>query len=260
MREVAVLDPTWADDIKRVHHEHQQFVNGQQPHIVSWYVERTEMVATLIHECAPNAKTVLDIGCAQGTIAIRLSEAGYEVTGNDIRPYYLAYARLRDDSPRKVDFVCANFLDYQPAKPFDAVVLTEVIEHVVDHAEFVRHIRECLAPGGILIVTTPNYDFIRQPLPSYSEVSMTENADKAFTADGSDHFYLFRKSELLDILEREGFKSLTHRYFLPFIQYGSFKLRWLWRILPKRLMEAVSRPFDNSRLLCAQQVAVVVRQ
>ena len=41
--------------------------------------------------------------------------------------------------------------------PFDVVVCSEVIEHIPREwqARFVTDLRECLAPGGYLILTTP---------------------------------------------------------------------------------------------------------
>jgi 2-polyprenyl-3-methyl-5-hydroxy-6-metoxy-1,4-benzoquinol methylase len=258
MRELQ-FDTTWSDAITQIHQEHQIFIDRRlAPHVFSWYHQRTELIGTLLKKFAPDAKRLLDIGCAQGTIAITLGEAGYDVTGNDIREPYLAYARMRDDQHR-VNFTCDNFLDFRSDQKFDAVIFTEVIEHIIDHSVFLRKIFECLEPNGILIVTTPNFDYVRQPLPSYTEVNFEENKAKEFSAHGSDHFYLFSKPELLDLLTASGFEVHSHEYFLPLLQDGRFKLSVLWRIFPARILEAISRLMDRRQSLCAQQCVVARR-
>jgi 2-polyprenyl-6-hydroxyphenyl methylase/3-demethylubiquinone-9 3-methyltransferase len=253
------FDSTWTQEIQEIHREHQQFAEPRaQPNVFSWYRARTRRIVGLLNEFAPAARRVLDIGCAQGTIAITLAESGYEVTANDIRSSYISYARMRDDNKR-VNFIRENFLDYNPVDKFQAVIFTEVIEHIVDHSTFLRHILNCMSPGGILIVTTPNHGYIRQRLPSFSEVNLEENKDKQFSSHGSDHFYLFKKQELMGLLNEAGFEVIKHEYFLPFLQYGIFKLAVLWRILPASFMEAASGLFDNRNICCAQQLVVARR-
>jgi heptosyltransferase I len=46
--------------------------------------------------------------------------------------------------------------DYQPECGFDWIVLSEVLEHVRDPEQVVRQLVRCLAPGGSLLITTPN--------------------------------------------------------------------------------------------------------
>ena len=258
MREVA-MDPAWGAVLRKVHEEHQQFVNpGIRPNVFSWYHARTRMVAALIRQHAPEAVDILDIGCAQGSVSIAMGEMGYRVTGNDIREYYLSYAKLRDDK-NVVKFVCANFLDFPAEEKFDAVVFTEVIEHIVDHRVFLRHMFSCMRPRAVAVITTPNHGYFKQPLPSFAELDLREHVDKQFSADGSDHFYLFTKEELINLMKECGFEIVEHRYFLPFLQFGVFRLGSLWKIFPPRLMERVSSWFDGSNAFCAQQCIVIRR-
>ena len=256
MRELN-YDENWTPEIKKVHAEHKQFSSRHfAPNVYSWYGARTRMVVELIKKHAPMARTVLDIGCAQGTIAITLAELGYDVIGNDIREFYTEYAKMRDDKSC-TKFVCSNFMEFNPPHRFDVIVLTEVIEHIVEHDKFLRKIHDCLVPGGVFLVTTPNHGYFRENLPSFSEISMIDNLDKQFSADGSDHFYLFRKDELVSLLGKNKFRLLEHRYFLSFIQYGFLKSGLLWRIFPMSIMEKISNMFTRYRTLCAQQCIVV---
>jgi SAM-dependent methyltransferase len=49
------------------------------------------------------------------------------------------------------------------AGAYDVVVAIEVIEHVDDDEAFVRNVSKVLAPGGHVVLTTPNGDF--RPVP-----------------------------------------------------------------------------------------------
>lgn len=254
---IAVFDAAWPDAVKQVHHEHQQFADPSiAPNIYSWYAQRLRFLGDRLQQFAPQARAILDIGCAQGSLAIHLGEKGLAVTGNDIRDSYIQYAKLRDDR-HCVNFQVGNFMTAGYREQFDAVFFTEVIEHLIDHDEFLQKIRDALKPGGTLFVTTPNQEYIRERLPSFTQIDLAANKSREFSARGEDHFYLFKKDELIQLFERNRFSVLHHEYFLPFIQNGSLKLSLLWKIFPRGLMETISKPFNGANRLCAQQCLIV---
>lgn len=109
-------------------------------------------------ECgrAPLAgKTALDVGCGAGLLAEPLARLGATVTGIDATPEVIAVAR---------DHAAAMGLaiDYRQGElqalegEFDLVTCMEVIEHVADPDAFVRALARRLAPGGLMIMSTPN--------------------------------------------------------------------------------------------------------
>jgi len=98
---------------------------------------------------------VLDAGCGEGYGAAMLAESAARVTGID-RAEAVAVARARHVQPR---------LEYREqdlealesfGERFELVVSFQVIEHLPDPARFLRALAACTAPGGTLIVTTPN--------------------------------------------------------------------------------------------------------
>ena len=102
-----------------------------------------------------DGKTALDVGCGAGLLTEPLARLGAKVTGLDAAPELIAVAR---------DHAAAQGLeiDYRTGElaeldgQFDLITCMEVIEHVADAAVFVTSLARRLAPGGLLIMSTPN--------------------------------------------------------------------------------------------------------
>jgi SAM-dependent methyltransferase len=99
---------------------------------------------------------VLDAGCGCGYGTAALAETAAEALGLDLSSEAIAYAREHYKGP-KLRFaegdVCATPF---PGGRFDVVVAFEVIEHLPDAEAFLKEVRRVLAPGGKLLVSTPN--------------------------------------------------------------------------------------------------------
>ena len=111
-----------------------------------------------VDECALRSltgKRALDVGCGAGLLCEPLARLGAEVTGVDAAPELIAAAR---------DHAAAVGLgiDYHAVGVealdgvYDLVTAMEVVEHVADPAAFVRSLAARLAPGGLMILSTPN--------------------------------------------------------------------------------------------------------
>jgi 2-polyprenyl-3-methyl-5-hydroxy-6-metoxy-1,4-benzoquinol methylase len=103
----------------------------------------------------PAAHVVLDVPCGAGYGTRMLADAwpGLLVHGVDIDARTIAYAREAYDHPR-VAFQVAD-MGETLGGPYDAVVCFEGIEHVEDQPRAANNLVDALAPGGLLIVSTP---------------------------------------------------------------------------------------------------------
>lgn len=101
-------------------------------------------------------RRALDVGCGAGLLAEPLARMGAEVTGIDAAPENIAAAH--DHAAAQglaIDYVAGEVAALDAA-PFDLVTAMEVIEHVADPAAFAAVLAARLAPGGLMILSTPN--------------------------------------------------------------------------------------------------------
>lgn len=100
-------------------------------------------------------KTALDVGCGAGLLAEPLARLGAKVTAVDASPEVIAVSR--DHAAGQglaIDYRACGVEDV--AGRFDLVTSMEVIEHVADPQSFLNALAAKLAPGGLMILSTPN--------------------------------------------------------------------------------------------------------
>jgi SAM-dependent methyltransferase len=101
-------------------------------------------------------KRVLDAGCGAGYGSAELAGTAEQVTGIDRAPEALEFARANYNLENvRFDEGSCESLPYADAS-FDLVVAFEVIEHLENWRGLLLEARRVLAPGGQLVVSTPN--------------------------------------------------------------------------------------------------------
>ena len=94
---------------------------------------------------------ILDIGAGSGLFLREAAKMGYSATG--IEPsLFLANAGKKDG----LDIIQGTFPENCPPQKYDAIFLTDVIEHIADPLSMLESIPKFLASGGRVIVTTPD--------------------------------------------------------------------------------------------------------
>lgn len=94
---------------------------------------------------------VLDIGCGNGAVAYDVAiKAGAEVVGIDLSPENIAQARRRYAHPR-VEYRVGDALKELSVRPFDTVILSNVLEHLPERPVFLRRVQETTRPSRFLI-------------------------------------------------------------------------------------------------------------
>ncbi|HYV86545.1 MAG TPA: class I SAM-dependent methyltransferase [Patescibacteria group bacterium] len=126
--------------------------------------KRLEFIAARLREhqaavAAERPLRVLDIGCGTGVMITRpLALRGHDMTGLDLDPVSIRQAGRLNVAPAlpNLTYVVGRLEEQGWDGRFDAVVASEVLEHLPDPDTLVAALRRCLKPEGILLMTVPN--------------------------------------------------------------------------------------------------------
>jgi 2-polyprenyl-6-hydroxyphenyl methylase / 3-demethylubiquinone-9 3-methyltransferase len=100
-------------------------------------------------------KRALDVGCGAGLLTEPLTRLGARATGVDAAPELIAAAR-EHAAAMGLDIDYRERTVEETEGQFDLVTAMEVVEHVADPGAFLKALAKRLAPGGLLILSTPN--------------------------------------------------------------------------------------------------------
>jgi SAM-dependent methyltransferase len=184
---------------------------------------RNELIRGKISEIELNylhlrpGSRVLDVGCARGYTLVELAQKGCIPYGVEILPDLVAQAltNLAKTGARGYPIVgLAGKLPFAD-KTFEAVICTEVIEHVPIAEEVLSEIHRVLKPGGRLCLSVPTWFTER----------LFSRLDPNF-ATYSGHVRVFRQGEMRHLLIRHGFiiEVVKGKYF-------EWSVYWLFRAL-----------------------------
>lgn len=240
---VRYLSPesTWPESWRKSYEYDLQEVYGQisNPGYCYAYDNRRRHAIDLLAEVLAPPARILDVGAAQGNFSLKLAELGFEVTWNDLRAELADYVRLKHEHGT-VHFAVGNAFELQFPQPFDAVLLTEIIEHVAHPDLFLAKAAELLRPGGYIVMTTPNGAYFRNTLPRFSDCpdpSIYEVIQ--FRPDSDGHIFLLHTDEVHQLAARAGLCVEQVRLFTNSLTNGHIKLRHALKVLPRAVIERI---------------------
>ena len=165
-----------------------------------------------------SAKRALDMGCGAGLLAEPLARMGAQVTAVDAAPENIGAARAHAAGVGlDIDYRVGT-TQVVAGETFDLVVSFEVIEHVPDPAAFVRGLADVLAPGGLLLLSTPN----RTPLSRIAMITLAEGLGQ-IPRGTHDWDRFLTPDELVALVEGEGLR-VTGTQGLGFSPVSGFHL------------------------------------
>lgn len=155
-------------------------------------------------EGAKSSGRLLDYGAGAGGFARFMAGRGFEAVG--LEPYSLG-TTVEEPNLRLVRAPLASAK--KELGQFDVITMWHVLEHVMNPVEVLGELRSMLKPGGVLIVSVPNF------------ASWQSEVFKGgwFHLDPPRHVLQFEPDTLADCLHRAGYAVTDQAPFLP--EYGT---------------------------------------
>ncbi|MDR1225623.1 MAG: class I SAM-dependent methyltransferase [Prevotellaceae bacterium] len=126
-----------------------------------------------VKPCNGKALRVLEVGCGEGGNLAPFLEMGCECWGIELSEGNFNNAlKFYADNPLKshLHLVHKNIYDVAPdelGNAFDIVFLRDVIEHIPEQEQFMRHLKKFMLPGGVAFFAFPPW---RMPFGGHQQV------------------------------------------------------------------------------------------
>lgn len=165
-------------------------------------------------------KTILDVGCGNGSMANFFISQGFNVYGTDASPSGISIAKQKYPDHFFIQDLSSDDLPVALQHiTFDTIISTEVIEHLYDPRKYLKFCKQVLQKngGGELIISTPYHGYLKNLV-----LALSNKFDAHFTAlwDGG-HIKFWSKKTLTKILEEQGFEILSFK--------GSGRIPYVWK-------------------------------
>ena len=235
--------PDWPQSWRESYFYDQSEIYGEISHhgYAYAYENRRRKTLQLLTEVLSPGARILDIAAAQGNFSLALAELGFDVTWNDLRPELADYVRRKYERG-KICYAAGNAFELSFPSPFDAVLITEIIEHVAHPDDFLAKAAALVRPGGYIVMTTPNGGYFKNRLPKFSEC-----ADPAvfeaiqFKPNADGHIFLLHVDEIGSLAQRAGLTVEKIVLFTNSLTAGHVKTEPLLKILPRGIVRAAER-------------------
>ncbi|NEO97863.1 MAG: methyltransferase domain-containing protein [Symploca sp. SIO2E9] len=265
MKKVELLE-NCPESWKEVHYYDLMEIYGKRKFLGLTYAyeNRRQIVINLIQKVAQPGAKILDVAAAQGNYSLLLAELGYEVTWNDLREELIDYVKLKYEKGT-IHFAPGNCFELEFGSYFDVVVITEIIEHVAHPDEFLNKIAKLVKPGGYIVMTTPNGEYIRHNLPKFSECPDPSKFEELqFKPNSDGHIFLLHTDEVLPLVKQAGLSIVEFCLFTNSLTAGHIKTENLLKIMPRSLVDGIesfthSLPFTWQRKLLKGMAVLMQR-
>lgn len=160
-----------------------------------------ERIKLILKEIKENS-IVLDAGCEEGKVLEQISKKALAVYGFDIKKSYIKKASEKGIEKARV--LLGSVLNI-PIKNdfFDAVVCTEVLEHLENPQKAVEELKRVTKKGGKIIITVPNESLVIKIKKALKALHIA----KLFVLSeekSEGHITEFDKKKAVELIEKVG--------------------------------------------------------
>jgi 2-polyprenyl-3-methyl-5-hydroxy-6-metoxy-1,4-benzoquinol methylase len=162
---------------------------------------RLKRIESLVNKPLSGRK-ILEIGVGTGLLASLLMGQGASYQG--IEPSAVCYENIVTRFPALKGNVLNKFYeegDFNPGS-FDVIIMVDTLEHIPYPVDFLKKIKKCLSPGGLLYLEVPNESLLKYKAFLRRRFKMYYGYPT-----NPEHANLFTLSTIQKTLARAGFKT-----------------------------------------------------
>jgi 2-polyprenyl-3-methyl-5-hydroxy-6-metoxy-1,4-benzoquinol methylase len=184
----------------------------------------------------------LDIGAGYGFFSRAALARGFQVTAvNPASAENRIFKELNGFEPIPLFFEEVDF----GQEKFDLVILSQVLEHLLDPFQVLVKVRNLIKPEGVIAIAVPNVDAVL--------IKILKSRSSFLGLPG--HIIHFSQQGLSAILQRAGF-SVSHHKYISRIPYYSISNRLNLHGRSRKLMNYCVKIFQWAPLLISNQLGL----
>ena len=130
-----------------------------------WFRSRNRLIVWALEKYFPGAESLLEVGCGTGVVLMAIDRElpALRLVGADLSAEALGIARQR---------VTAEFVQFDATEipfraEFDVACALDVLEHVDDDQTALKELAAAVRPGGGVLVTVPQYQWLWSAADDY---------------------------------------------------------------------------------------------
>jgi len=151
-------------------------------------------------------KEICEVGCGTGSLSILLGERGFKVDAFDINNKAIELAK-KFNLNSNVRYFSKDILNLIDSKKYDAIVSTDVLEHIEEDQKAIDNMSLLLRKNGLIFITVP----------------INEKYRRKFD-DRSGHLRRYKPIDLEKKMRNSELEVIKIRYF-------NFPFLWIWYFL-----------------------------
>lgn len=189
---------------KRIEQKSESPINEKLPNFLKKYTS----YGAILSNIKPCDK-LLDVGCGDGNVSQLYKNKSKEVFGIDISKTALEKAKQRGIQTfiQDLNSLPLCFED----EYFDHIILTDVIEHVLNPIELLKESKRILKHSGTVIITTPNFARLSNRIRMVFLGDPVDILHWSKYGDEVEHLHWFTLPKLNFIIkETVGFKKIKY--------------------------------------------------
>jgi SAM-dependent methyltransferase len=208
-----------------------------------WWSNR--FYALLAKKHGPKQGRVLEIGCGLGDLLGWFPKQRYKVYGTDINHWAISKGR---NSLPEVEFILLLAEELKAFKNscMDIVIIKHVIEHLSEPEPVISEISRILAPGGLLILATPNLDSKMRAIKNRNWIGYRDPTHISLNTPSTWVGYIQKNNLKIKRLFSDGFWDAPYFPILPkkiqkiiFGAPGGIQAIFGWSIIPLKFGESL---------------------